>query len=165
VSQENELSDLDLEILAHLHLLHLTKKSKSPRVGNPTELLTRLKRSPIKREDDDFPVSSYLRMLRTEHDFGLRDIAAILSVPVEHLEKLESNTDMPWDQSAGLMADVACLCRLHIQAIEALTQNSYDLARLSGALPDKELASAQMSTWLSEVRSELQHRNADDLLT
>lgn len=165
VSQENELSDLDLEILALLHLRHLTKKSKSPRVGNPTELLTRLKRSPVKREDDDFPVSSYLRMLRKGYDLALRDIAVILGVPIDQLEKLESNTDMPWNQSASLMADVACLFRLHIQVLEALTRNSYDLARSSGELPDKELANAQKLTWLSEVRSELVRRKADDLLT
>lgn len=72
---------------------------------------------------------------------------------------------MPWDQSPSLMADLACLFRLHIQAIEALTRNSYDLARFSGELQGNDLASAQMSTWLLEVRSELQRRQANDLLT
>jgi len=72
---------------------------------------------------------------------------------------------MPWDQGASLMADVACLFGLHIQAIEALTQNSYYLARFSGMLLDKELAWAQMSTWLLGVRSELERRNAVHLLT
>lgn len=104
-------------------------------------------------------------MLRTEHDLALRDIAAILVVPIDTLEKLESNTDMPWTLPASLMANIACLFRLHIQAIEALTRNSYDLARFSGKLENKELANVQMSTWLSEVRSELQRREAEDLLT
>jgi hypothetical protein len=104
-------------------------------------------------------------MHRRGHDLALIDIAAILEVPINRLEKLESNADMPWNQSASLMADVACLFRLHIQAIDALTQNSYDLARFSGELPDKELANTQMSTWLSEVRAELVRRKADDLLT
>src|SRR5581483_381333 len=67
VSQESELSDLELEILAYLHLGYLRKKTIPPRVGNPTGLLT----GAIKRKDDDFPVSSYLRMLRRERDFVL----------------------------------------------------------------------------------------------
>lgn len=104
-------------------------------------------------------------MLRTEHDLALRDIAAILVVPIDRLERLESNTDMPWNQPASLMADIACLFRLHLQAIAALTRNSYELARFSGKLENKELAGAQMSTWLSDVRSELERRKADELLT
>lgn len=104
-------------------------------------------------------------MFRTGQQLALKDIAAVLDIPVRNLEKLESNTEKPWDQSASLMADVACLFRLHIQAIDTLTRNSYDLARFSGELEDRELARTQMSKWLAEVRSELRRREAEDLLT
>lgn len=165
VSHKNELSDLDVEILVHLHLRHLAEKSKPRRFASRTELLTCLKASPILKEDKDLTVSSYLRTVRTGHELAARDVAAVLAVPINRLKTLESSIAMPWDQSPSLMADLACLFRLHIQAIEALTRNSYDLARLSGELQGNDLASAQMSTWLLEVRSELQRRQANDLLT
>ena len=128
-------------------------------------MLTCLQASLILKEDKDFTLSSYLRTFRTGHQLAARDVAAVLGVPVNRLKKLESSLAMPWDQSPSLMADLACLFRLHIQAIEALTRNSYDLARFSGELQGNDLASAQMSTWLLELRSELQRRQANDLLT
>src|SRR5260370_27325128 len=83
VSHENELTDLDVDILIHLHLRHLAKDRKSRNVTNPTDLLTRLKTSPVKRDHEDLPLSSYLRTFRADHGVTVKDVAAVLTVPVE----------------------------------------------------------------------------------
>lgn len=118
----------------------------------------------MRKDDEDLPLSSYLRRFRTYDRVAIEDVASLLGVPVDLLNQLESNDSMPWNLSPSLVADVACLFRLHVIAVESLTKNSLDIAYFSGRMPNRDSAAALMSTWLSEVRGELQRRGAKDLL-
>ena len=164
MSYQNELDDLNNDILAELYLRHLSNNGLSPRFTSPLELLLFLKNSPVRRDAENLTLSAYLRRLRTDAGIGLDDFASALNLPPEVLAQIESNDSVPWSLSPSLMAEVACLFRLHIQAIAALTENSYNIAYFSGRISDRDSATELMSTWLSEVRSDLQQRGANDLV-
>jgi transcriptional regulator with XRE-family HTH domain len=94
----------------------------------------------------------------------LEDFASALGLSPNLLEQLETNYSIPWSFAPSLMADVACLFRLHVKTLEILTRNSYDIAYFSGHMSDRESATRLMSSWLAEVRLELERREVEDLL-
>jgi len=118
----------------------------------------------VRKDAEDLPLSSYLRRVRIDADVSLEDIAAALGLPSNLLGQLEANYSVPWTVPPSLVADVACLFRLHVKAVEALTQNSYQIAYFSGHMSDRELSTQLMSSWLAEVRLELERREAKDLV-
>jgi ribosome-binding protein aMBF1 (putative translation factor) len=105
-----------------------------------------------------------VRKVRIYAEASVEVLAAALNLTQDILKQLESNETVPWILPASAMAEVAEVFRLHMNAVEALTKNSHTVARRSGALPDPNAARQVMSSWLKEVRSELQRRGANDLV-
>ena len=109
-------------------------------------------------------MSSYLRKMRTYLEVSAETFAASLDVPPSVIVQLEKNGSEPWLVPAVVMAGIVQIIRLHILALEVLTKNSHTIARLSTPLFDSDAASASMTRWLNEVRSELQRHGATELL-
>ncbi len=84
---------------------------------------------------------------------------------VEQLAEIERTESIPWNLSVNAIAKLACIYRVHIADLETLTRNSFDLALISGHLPDQQAASLQVSKWLSKVRAALKRAGAKDLIT
>jgi hypothetical protein len=165
VSYQQESDDLDAEILAELYLRHIARENKEPGFVDATRLLRFLRSAPLPpRNIQDLPLSSYLRLLRNDHGVLLGDMAAALKLPTDQLEKLESNTSVPWDVPASTVACVVCFYRLTTRSLESLSRNSCNMAVLSGRVSDRKKASQSLSEWLSQVRSELRERGAKDLI-
>jgi hypothetical protein len=82
----------------------------------------------------------------------------------EALEQLELNESMPWTQPPLVIAIVAYAFRLHFNAVENLTRNSFTIASVSGRISDSAATTSQISSWLAEVRSNLEIRGANDLV-
>jgi hypothetical protein len=102
--------------------------------------------------------------MRLDSGISLEDFASTLALPVELLEQLETNFSVPWTVAPPSMADVACLFRFHITTLQTLTQNSLDVAYFSGHMTDRESSRQAMSSWLGEVRAELERREVIELL-
>jgi hypothetical protein len=63
------------------------------------------------------------------------------------------------------MVALACAYRIHIEAIDFLTKNSYQIARLSKTIADPAATEASMSRWLEAVRAEINARGERTLTT
>jgi len=80
------------------------------------------------------------------------------------LAEIEKTESIPWKLSADAVAKLACIYRVDMADLEILTKNSFDLALISGHLPDHQAASLQVSKWLSRVRAALKRAGAKDLI-
>jgi transcriptional regulator with XRE-family HTH domain len=165
VSYHDELDDVNAEILVELYRRHVKSKERALALSEPRKLLSFLQNTTVKNDAPDLPLSSYLRRVRLQSGIPLEDFAVALDLSVTLLEELEINYSLPWTVTPTLIADVACLFRLHLTMLEGLAQNSLDIAYFSGNLKDRETAKQSMATWLGEVRLELERRQLKDLLS
>jgi len=63
------------------------------------------------------------------------------------------------------MVALAYAYRIHIEAIDFLTRNSYQIARLSKKMADPSAVHGSMSQWLEAVRAEMNARGELTLTT
>ena len=165
MSYHDELDDGNAEILVELYRHHVKSKQRALALNEPQKLLSFLQNTTVRNEALDLPLSSFLRRVRLQSGITLEDFAVALDLSVTFLEELEINYALPWTVAPTLMADVACLFRLHLTMLETLTQNSLDIAYFSGNLEDCETARQSMANWLGEVRLELERRKLSKLLS
>jgi transcriptional regulator with XRE-family HTH domain len=164
VSYHDELDDFQIKILAELHRRHIKGKKRALALADSQKLRSFLDNEKVRLDAEDLPLSSFLRRVRTNSGVSLQDFASLLDLPVELLEQLETNFSLPWAVAPSSMADIVCLFRLHMTTLQTLTQNSCDVAYFSGHMTDRESAGQSMASWLAQVRSELERRQANDLL-
>jgi transcriptional regulator with XRE-family HTH domain len=164
VSYHDELDDLHADILLELYRRHLKSEERALALASPKKLLLFLQTTPVRNDAQNLPLSSFLRRIRLDSGISLEDFASTLALPVELLEQLETNFSVPWTVAPPSMADVACLFRFHITTLQNLTQNSLDVAYFSGHMTDRESSRQAMSSWLGEVRAELERREVIELL-
>lgn len=164
MSYHDELDDFHAEVLAELYRRHIKGKESALALADSQEIRSFLRNTTIRFDAEDLPLSSFLRRVRTNSRVSLQDFACLLSLSVELLQQLEANYSVPWIVAPPSMADVACLFRLHMTTLQTLTQNSFDVAYFSGHMTDRESAGQSMVAWLAQVRSELERRQANDLL-
>lgn len=164
MSYHDEIDDVPAKILAELYRRHIKTEKRALVLAEPEKLRLFLQDAAVRHDAQDLPLSSFLRRIRIDSAISLEDFAAILDLSAELLEQLETNYSLPWTVPPSLMADVASLFRLHITALQTLTQNSHDVAYFSGHMADRESAGHSMAAWLAQVRSELERRQTTDLL-
>jgi hypothetical protein len=88
-----------------------------------------------------------------------------VNVPASTITQFESGELLPWTLASSAMVALACAYRIHIEAIDFLTKNSYQIAVLSKAIADPAAARASMSQWLESVRAEMNMRGELALTT
>jgi transcriptional regulator with XRE-family HTH domain len=164
VNYHDEEIEIDAQIRAELHRLKEASNIPAGTSPNPAELRTIFQNSTVQKVVRKLPLSSYFRKIRTYAEATVEDFAAALNVSPDLIRKLETNESEPWNLPAQAVAEVASGLRLHLTALETLTQNSHTVARLSKTLSDPQSAPQLMVAWLHQVRSELQRRGATSLL-
>jgi len=87
-----------------------------------------------------------------------------LNQPLHLIEQLESNQVPPWAVPAVVIAEVAILFRLHLEAVELLTENSFRIALVSNGISNRDQDSSLIASWLADVRTTLLERNAEELV-
>lgn len=164
MSYQDELDELDEEIRQELGQQETTSPGQLREFSSPAELLSFLRSTSVRKTIKTLTFSACVRRLRTRVGASKEDLAAALEIPTDALEQLESNESVPWIQPSSVIANVAYAFRLHINAIENLTRNSFTIASVSGRIPDSDLTAQLISAWLAEVRQELETRGDDDLV-
>lgn len=130
----------------------------------PHDLLSFLRKRRITKSVEVTTLSSFLRRLRTSLPVAIDDVANALGLIPEHLAMLEQIDCLPWTTSAHSMALIVSAYRIHIHALCFLTQNSYEIARVSRKLSHPVKVAKAVQTWLDEVRQELELLGEQDLL-
>jgi len=147
---------------------------------------------PLHRVEDIQPLWRWVETVRLDLLLTPRRINNALNQPLGFIERFETGQIVPWQLSPGVGADIAILFRLHKEALrdllrwsaaayrerEAAKQAETSHPSLNetspGALrmfdiaaarmnPDAELP-AEAENWFADVISELEQRQAHDLL-
>ena len=142
--------------------IHLESEGEKPltnktplKFKSSDDLLAFLKRLPLNRNVELTSLAPFLRRLRTNAYLDLQDLSIAVKLPADLIVQFESPEVFPWMLPASAMVELACAYRIHIEAIEFLTKNSYQLARLSKTMADPDATFASMAEWLKAVRSEM----------
>jgi hypothetical protein len=158
------------------------------------KLFEEIHKEPVRTLSAKWPFHSWLESMRTSVRLTRDDIASALNQDHEFIERLENGEKLPWELQAKDIGDVVCLFRIHMNAVLELIGNSVSLAgfrglgavsarshkgRMSRARGDStkkalDLYLARNATpikpdlhverWLGELRRELEHRRAIELL-
>ncbi|HWN11963.1 MAG TPA: hypothetical protein VNO50_22230 [Pyrinomonadaceae bacterium] len=137
----------------------------APVFESPSELLFFLRNRPITSYVEVTTLPSFLRRFRSDLGVMIDDVANALGLEPQNLENLESIDCLPWKISARSIATILSAYRIHISALKFLTQNSYQIARVSGRISDPKYAEQVISTWLSDVVSTLKVTGEQSLLS
>lgn len=164
MSYQDELDELDEQIRQELRQRETTSADRLREFSSPAELLSFLRSTSVRKTIKTLTFSACVRRLRTSVGASKRDLAAALEISAVAVEQLESNESVPWIQPPSVIANVAYAFRLHINVIESLTRNSFTIASVSGRISDSDRTDQSMSSWLAEVRQELETRGDDDLV-
>ena len=139
-------------------------KREPPVFHTPSDLLSFLRNRPVTQSVGVTTLSSFLRRFRRRLGVAPQALADALKIELLELQSLESNDYLPWAVSPRSSALVFAAYRIHIEAVELLTESSYEIARVSGRVSDPTEASQAISIWLSQVKSELEMHNESALL-
>jgi hypothetical protein len=164
VNYQDELNELDEEIRQELRQQSSASPRQPRQFSDSSELLTFLRSASVRKDVKTLTFSSCVRRLRTRVGVSAGDLAVAMDIPSEALDQLESNESVPWTQPPPVIANVAYAFRLHFSAVENLTRNSFTIASVSGRISDSSATASQISSWLAEVRSNLEIRGANDLV-
>jgi transcriptional regulator with XRE-family HTH domain len=120
------------------------------------DLVSFLRKRPITKSVEVTTLPSFLRRFRTSLALRIDDVSSALGLAPEDLAKLERIDCLPWTISTHSVALILSAYRIHIDALHFLTQNSYEIARVSRKLSYPNSAARVVQTWLGEVRAELE---------
>lgn len=158
MNHDDDNTDLDRQI-------HLKSEREKPlaemaplKFKSEDELLAFLKRLPINRKVELTSLGPFLRRLRNNAYLDLTDVSIAVKVPAATIIQFELGELPPWTLSPSALVALACAYRIHIEAIDFLTKNSFQLAKLSKTIDDPQAAHASMAKWLEAVRSEMNAR-------
>jgi DNA-binding XRE family transcriptional regulator len=120
-------------------------------------LLNDLHKTPVRRIGSSLTLGAWITEVRAKTNLTDTDLAAALDVSEEWINQIGLDAYLPWTIDYRQMADLLCLFRLHLDALEQLALNS--CKRDAGNLDRTVLPS-----WLDSVRSELTLRGSPDLI-
>jgi len=165
MDHEDQINELEEQI--RLEFQRDDELSRRPplKFNTPSDLLAFLRRLPINRNVELTSISPFLRRFRRNAFLELQDVAIALNVPAETITQFESGELLPWTLPPAVMVALACGYRIHIEAVDFLTKNSFQLARLSKTISDPTAAHASMLDWLQAVRTEMNERGELALTT
>lgn len=129
------------------------------------ELLLFLSRLPMNRNVEETSLSPFLRRFRRNAHVHIDDLAKALNLTQESILKFESSQTLPWELETSVMVKLANAYRIHVEAIDFLTYNTYQIAKLSKTLKDPDQARSSMLKWLADVKLEMQAVASLDLTT
>lgn len=119
----------------------------------------------MNRNVEETSLSPFLRRFRRNAHVHIDDLAKALNVTQESILEFESSQTLPWELETSVMVKLANAYRIHVDAIDFLTQNSYQIAKLSKTLKDPDQARSSMLKWLADVKLEMQAVASLDLTT
>ena len=163
MNYEEQLKDLLEQIRREQEEEHDLPKQAPPLFDNPNDLVSFLRNRPVMSNVEVTTLSSFLRRFRRGLGIKIDDVANALGLEPQDFENLESTDYLPWNISARSIAIILSTYRIHMSALKFLTQNSFEIARVSGRLSDPN-AEQVISTWLSDVASALKSRGEQTLL-
>jgi len=162
---DEEITNLERQIRLELEREKPFVKQPPLKFKTPSALLSFLARLPINQEVELTSLPPFLRRFRENVNLALHDVAIATNVPEETILQFESGDLLPWKLPSSMMARLAAAYRIHIEAVEFLTQNSLQLAQLSRTIEDLDQASLSMSRWLHAIRLEMEAQGETDLTT
>ena len=164
MSYEDHINNLLEQIRREREDENIIPKVKPPVFNTPSDLLFFLRNRPVTRSVEITTLSSFVRRFRKRLGVTPQALADALEIELLDLQSLESNDCLPWTVSPRSSALVLAAYRIHIEAVKLLTDNSYEIARVSERTLDPTEALQVVSTWLSQVKSELEMQNESALL-
>jgi transcriptional regulator with XRE-family HTH domain len=165
MDHEDQIADLEDQIRLEFQRDNALSKRPPFKFKTPSDLLVFLSRLPLNRNVELTSLSPFLRRLRRNANLDLQDVSIAVNVPASTIIQFESGELLPWTLAPSAMVALACAYRIHIEAIDFLTRNSYQVARLSKAIADPVAIEALMSQWLEVVRAEMIARGELTLTT
>jgi hypothetical protein len=165
MDHEDQITDLENQIRLEFQRDNALSKRPPLKFKTPSDLLAFLSRLPSTRTVELTSLSPFLRRFRRNAYLDLQDVSLALKVPADTIIQFESGELLPWTLPPSAMVALACAYRIHIEAVDVLTKNSYQLARLSKSIADPAAGHASMSQWLKSVRSEMNARGEIALTT
>jgi hypothetical protein len=147
--------------------------------------------TPVREVEPRWSFGRWLEAARGTVGVTMDDVAVTVGADVAIIERLEGSNVPPWEFKPGLIADLACLFRIHLTALHQMFLKSAAVARGHGSVVatarsvtrdlDIRAASARRaldlylaanstnqaqvpSGALEAIRAELETRNAADLL-
>src|SRR4249920_2893930 len=124
---DEEITNLEHQIRLELEREKTSVKQPPLKFKTPSALLTFLARLSINRKVELTSLSPFLRRFRQNVNLDLHDVAIATDMPEETILQFESGDLLPWKLPSSMMARLATAYRIHIEAVEFLTQNSLQL--------------------------------------
>jgi hypothetical protein len=84
------------------------------------KLLSQLHPVPVRHVDSRWSFGRWLEAIRLSVGLTRGDIAAAITDDVRFIERVEQTDVAPWQLKASAVADLICLFRLHLSAVEIL---------------------------------------------
>jgi hypothetical protein len=165
MDHEDQITDLEDQIRLEFQRDNALSKRPPLKFKTSSDLLVFLSRLPINRNVELTSLSPFLRRFRRNANLDLQDVSIAVNVPASTVIQFESREFLPWTLAPSAMVALACAYRIHIEAIDFLTKNSYQIARLSKTIADPAATEASMSRWLEAVRAEMNARGDRTLTT
>src|SRR5437016_225939 len=155
MSYKDHVNNLLEQIRREREEENIIPKVQPPVFDTPTDLLSFLRNRPVTRSVEVTTLSSFLRRFRRSLGPASQAVADALEIELADLQSLESSDCLPWTVSPKSTALVLGTYRIHFDVITFLTQNSYEIAQVSGKILEPTEALQSVSIWLWQVESEL----------
>lgn len=165
MNYEDQLKDLLAQIRREQEEEHDLPKEAPPLFDNPNDLVSFLRNRPVMSNVEVTTLSSFLRRFRRGLGIKIDDVANALGLELQDLESLESIDFLPWKIAPRSIAIILGAYRIHISALKFLTHNSYEIARVSRRISERNDAEQVISTWLYDVASTLRTFGEQSLLS
>lgn len=165
MDHEDQIADLEDQIRLEYQRDNALSTRPAFKFNTSSDLLIFLSRLPISRNVELTSLSPFLRRFRRNANLDLQDVSIAVNVPANTIIQFESGESLPWTLAPSAMVALACAYRIHIEAIDFLTRNSYQIARLSKAIADPAETQELLSQWLEAVRAEMNMRGELTLTT
>jgi transcriptional regulator with XRE-family HTH domain len=165
MNYEDQLKDLLEQIRREHEEEENLPKQAQPVFDARSDLVSFLRNQPVISNVEVTTLSSFLRRFRRRLGIKIDDVANALKLELRDLENLESIDYLPWKISPRSIAIILSAYRIHLSALKFLTQNSFEIARVSGRISDPKDTEQVISTWLSGVVSTLRTLGEQSLLS
>lgn len=155
MNYEDQLKNLQEQIRREREEENSVSKTSPPSSQSPADLIIFLRNLPVTKVVEVTTVSSFLRRFRGDLGLNLDDVATALELAPDLLKNIESNDCLPWTVPPRAMTLILSTYRVHMDAVRFLTQNSYEIARVSKQISDLTAEAQRLSTWLANINSAL----------
>ncbi|MDQ1636983.1 MAG: hypothetical protein QOF62_322 [Pyrinomonadaceae bacterium] len=155
MNYEDQLKNLQEQIRREREEENSFSKTRPRSFESPTDLVSFLRNMPVTKVAEVTTISSFLRRFRSDLGLNQDDVATALELAPDILKNIESNDCLPWTIPPRAMTLILSTYRVHMDAVLFLTQNSYEIARVSKQISDLTAEAQRLSAWLANINSEL----------